>query len=97
MPTPISNGIVEITPRKQIKESGFFCMKLVEYIGTEAEPGTEEYADMWKLRFSQAKKGECHYKDQCPIYTRTIAKQQQEQSQQAKPQKPESRQLALDF
>lgn len=97
MPTPISNGIIEIITRKQTKESGFFCMKLVGYIGTEAEPGTEEYADMWELRFSQAKKGECHYKDQCPIHARTIAKQQQKQSQQAKPQKQESRQIELDF
>lgn len=72
MGTPKGNGLVEITGERQGKERGFFCMKLVSFINEEAKPGTEQYAELWKQRFNEAKLGRCHYKEQCQIYEKTI-------------------------
>ena len=48
------NGLVEIYGEKT-KERGFFCMKLLAFLNTEAEPGTEAYAELWEQRFNEAK------------------------------------------
>lgn len=52
------NGLVEIYGEKT-KERGFFCMKLLAFLNTEAEPGTEAYAELWEQRFNEAKLGAC--------------------------------------
>lgn len=31
---------------------------------------------MWEIRFSQAKNHDCAYKDKCPVFAKTVAKQQ---------------------
>lgn len=64
------NGLVEINGEK-IVEHGFFCMKLVSFLGEEAPAGTEQYAALWRQRFHEAESGRCAYKDQCAIYEKT--------------------------
>lgn len=76
---PQSTGIVELHDAKQ-KERGFFCMKLIDFLNTEAEFGTEQYADLWEERFTAAKQGKCAYKDRCPVYARTIEKNPQQRN-----------------
>lgn len=73
MGTPAGNGLVEIFGEKT-NERGFFCMKLVGYLNEEAKMGTPEYAELWDIRFAEAKAGRCAYKDKCPIYARTKEK-----------------------
>lgn len=81
MPPPIkSNGLFESITDKPVKESGFFCMQLVTYINAEAET-FEMRSQIWDDRFAQAKSGACHYREQCPIHARTIAKQKKEGNQ----------------
>lgn len=67
------NGLVEIYGEKT-KERGFFCMKLLAFLNTEAEPGTEAYEELWEQRFNEAKLGTCAYRDKCTIYARTAKK-----------------------
>ena len=76
MSNPKGNGIVEIIDEKS-NEKGFFCIKLVQFINQEAEPGTKEYATLWAQRFDEAKTGRCKYKNRCPIYKKTIEKSKQ--------------------
>lgn len=71
MGTPKGNGLVEIRGEKTV-ERGFFCMKLVSYINKEVKLGTEQYTELWRQRFDEAKRGQCAYKDLCPIYEKTI-------------------------
>ena len=73
MGTPAGNGLVEIFGEKT-QERGFFCMKLVGYLNEEAKMGTPEYAELWDIRFADAKAGRCAYRDKCPIYARTKEK-----------------------
>ena len=81
MPPPIkSNGLFESITDKPVKESGFFCMQLVAYINAEAET-FEMRSRIWDERFAQAKSGACHYRKQCPIHARTIAKQKKKSAQ----------------
>ena len=75
MGRPVGNGLVELVDSKS-KESGFFCMQLVSYINEEEKMGNPEYVDVWEIRFSQAKAGQCAYRDKCPIYARTLAKRE---------------------
>ncbi len=67
---PQNIGLVSLHDEKEDR-SGFFCMKLVEFLNEEAEMGTERYADLWEQRFDQAKAGTCAYRERCPIYART--------------------------
>lgn len=69
---PTGNGLIELVDSKS-NESGFFCMQLVGYLNQERDMGTPEYADLWDIRFSQAKSGQCAYRDKCTIYARTKA------------------------
>lgn len=81
MPPPIkSNGLFESITDKPVKERGFFCMQLVTYINAEAET-FEMRSRIWDERFAQAKSGACHYREQCPIHARTIAKQKKKGNQ----------------
>ena len=62
------NGLVEIYGEKT-QERGFFCMKLLAFLNTEAA-----YAELWEQRFNEAKLGACAYRGKCPIYARTAKK-----------------------
>jgi len=74
MGRPTGNGLIELVDEKS-QDRGFFCMKLAGYIMQERkEQLTLDPADLWELRFSEAKTGACAYRDICPIYARTIAK-----------------------
>lgn len=72
MGRPVGNGLVELVDSKS-KESGFFCMQLVGYLNEEER---DTGADLWEIRFFQAKAGGCAYRDKCPIYARTLAKRE---------------------
>ena len=85
MGKPQTNGIIELVDEKS-QDRGFFCMQLVAYLGKEAKPGTSIYAELWDLRFTQAKNHRCAYMNKCPIFARTQGK---------KPMTPV--QLTLDF
>lgn len=67
---PQNIGLVALHDEKEDR-SGFFCMKLVEFLNEEAEMGTERYAALWEQRFDQAKAGTCAYRERCPIYAST--------------------------
>jgi len=74
MGRPVGNGLIELVDEKS-SDHGFFCMKLVGYIGEESkEQLTLDYQDLWELRFSEAKAGRCAYRDACPIHARAVAK-----------------------
>ena len=75
MGRPVGNGLIELVDEKS-SERGFFCMQLVGYLNEEREIGTPGYADLWDVRFSQAKAGQCAYRDKCPIHARTVAKRE---------------------
>lgn len=63
-----SNGIIERVDAK-IKERGFNCMKLIEYL---TDSGVTDW-DEWHGAHIAAATGECRYAAQCPIHARTIA------------------------
>lgn len=70
MSRPQSNGLVELVDEKS-NDRGFFCMDLVGFMfGDETTKGWE----VWHEKFTQAKAGNCPYRDKCKRYARTIAK-----------------------
>ena len=72
MGRPQTNGLIELVDARS-EDRGFFCMQLVGYL-KEEERKTGD--DLWEKRFSQAKSHDCAYKDKCPIFAKTVAKQQ---------------------
>ncbi|KAB3684462.1 hypothetical protein F9954_01095 [Bacteroides stercoris] len=68
---PKGNGLIPLHDEKQ-EERGFFCIKLVQFLNTEAEMGTDEYKRLWDERFSAAKNG-------CGL-TKTAARYMKERS-----------------
>lgn len=72
MARPQSNGLIEINSSKS-DDSGFGCMKLIEYMTQEGITDWNE----WHYRNNRAAHGECLYKDKCPIYARTANKDSQ--------------------
>ena len=85
---PKSNGLIELVDEKS-QDRGFFCMKLVGFIMAERKEKEErtlaeqgfamvDVNDLWQLRFSEAKAGNCAYKLECPIYAKTMAKQKKQ-------------------
>lgn len=82
MKKPVSNGLFEVAGSKQPKEQGFFCPKLMSFINEENIPsGTPEYGNLWNERFAKAKEDNCHYKDRCPVYEKTMQKQKEKERQ----------------
>lgn len=69
MVQPLSNGLVEINTGRTYEKS-FGCMKLIEFL---TKDGITDW-DQWHYRHNQAERGECHYKDRCPIYEKTANK-----------------------
>ena len=45
-------GLVDLHDDKE-SNGGFFCVQLVTFLSTEAEPGTERYGDLWANRFNR--------------------------------------------
>lgn len=74
MGRPQTNGLIELVDSKS-ENRGFFCIQLVAYLNEERQIGTPGYADLWEIRFLQAKNHNCAYKDKCPIFAKTVAKQ----------------------
>ena len=70
MPQPSSNGLFEVTTSKTVKERGFNCMKLIEFL---TEKGVTDWEE-WHGAHLLAAQGECVYASQCHIYRRTKKK-----------------------
>ncbi len=69
MARPVSNGLFEVNGEKS-DERSFGCMKLIEFMTQE---GITDW-DEWHYRNNQAARGECHYREKCPIYSKTANK-----------------------
>lgn len=67
MATPISNGLFEVATNKTVKERGFNCMKLIQFL---TENHVTEWDD-WHEAHVMAALGECRYAETCPIYAKT--------------------------
>lgn len=76
MGRPQGNGLIELVDEKS-NDRGFFCMRLAGFIMQEKEEQlTLDTQELWELRFIEAKRGQCAYRNNCPIYDRTIAKKE---------------------
>lgn len=56
-------------------EKGFFCMNLVRLLLEEKEENwmeSEQFQELWRIRFDEAKAGACHYRNHCHIYLRGL-------------------------
>ncbi len=83
MGRPQGNGLIELVDDKT-NDRGFFCMKLAGFIMQEKEePLTLDPQELYELRFIEAKRGQCAYRNICPIYARTIAKKEKKPLQLA--------------
>ena len=70
MVRPQSNGLVELHDAK-LDRNEFFCMDLVGFMfGDET---TKDW-EVWHEKWTQAKNGNCPYRDKCTRYARTMAK-----------------------
>lgn len=57
------------------KERGFFCIKLVSFLERDRAVGNldnNRYTDLWRTRFDAAKVGSCFYREECPVYSKTV-------------------------
>ena len=70
MSRPQSNGLVELHDAK-IDSNVFFCMDLVGFMFDDE---TTKVWEVWHEMFTQAKSGNCPYRDRCSRYAKTIAK-----------------------
>ena len=70
MAQPESNGLFEVATSKKIRERGFNCMKLIQYL---TESGVTDW-DEWHGAHIAAAQGECLYASMCPIYAQTSKK-----------------------
>ena len=53
----------------------FICFDLLDFLHKDETTGGYENWDAWHEKFTQAKSGNCLYRDRCPRYARTIEKQ----------------------
>ena len=67
MEQPISNGLFEMATTKVVRERGFNCMKLIEFLTEDEVKGWDD----WHGAHLLAAQGECVYANRCPIYERT--------------------------
>lgn len=70
MGRPQSNGLVELHDAK-IDSKGFWCMDLVGFMFDDES--TKDWK-VWHEKFTQAKNGECPYRDRCKRHERTMAR-----------------------
>lgn len=66
MSRPQSNGLVELHDAK-LDRNEFSCMDLVGFLFDDK---TADFHEMW----TQAKNGECPYRDRCKRHERTMAR-----------------------
>ena len=67
MGQPISNGLFEVASNKSIKERGFNCMKLIQFLTEDTVSDWDE----WHGAHVEAANGNCPYASVCTIYART--------------------------
>lgn len=67
---PQGNGIVALHDEYKEKESGFNCIKLIQFL---TEAGVTDWGQ-WHGAHFQAAAGQCPYKGTCPICERTQKK-----------------------
>lgn len=72
MRQPESNGLFEVAGGKKPKERGFNCMQLVKFLTNEISNGGDNSWEYWHGRHLEASEGKCAYREQCPIYAKTI-------------------------
>lgn len=71
---PQGNGLVSLHDDKT-EGKGFFCKDLVGFMfGDET---TKDW-EVWHEKFTQAKAGNCPYRNKCRRYARTMAKRSNE-------------------
>lgn len=73
MAQPESNGLFEVMTSKKVKERGFNCMKLIEFL---TEKRVTDWAE-WHEAHVDAAQGECRYASICPIHAKTPQKPRQ--------------------
>lgn len=70
MARPNGYGIVSLHDDREPNQ-GFFCMKLVAFLGNEIPIGDNLYHSLWHIRFAQARAGKCAYRDKCSTYAKS--------------------------
>lgn len=70
MSRPQSNGLVELHDRK-LDSRAFMCFDLLDFLHNDE---TTKGWEAWNEKFTQAKAGNCPYRNRCKRYARTIAK-----------------------
>lgn len=73
MNKPKSNGLVELVDEKQLDSRAWNCMDL---IGFMFDDETTKGWEVWHEKFTQAKAGNCPYRDRCQRYAKTMAKRE---------------------
>lgn len=74
MSRPQSNGLVELHDGK-LDSKAFMCFDLLDFLHNDE---TTKAWEVWHEKFTQAKAGNCPYRNRCPRYARTMAKAQHE-------------------
>ena len=75
MSRPQNNGLVEFIDDKPAMDGSLNCMDL---IGFMFDDETTKVWEVWHEKFTQAKTGNCPYRNRCPRYARTMAKRSRE-------------------
>ena len=70
MGRPQSNGIVELHDAK-LDSKTFMCFDLLDFLHNDE---TTKDWEVWHEKFTQAKSGNCPYRDKCSRHARTMAK-----------------------
>ena len=68
MGRPQSNGLVELHDGK-LDSKAFMCFDLLNFLHDDE---TTKDWEIWHEKFTQAKNGECPYRDRCKRHERTI-------------------------
>ena len=79
MGRPQSNGLIELHDAK-LDRNEFFCIDLVGFLGND-ETREKGNWDDWHERWTQAKNGNCPYRDKCVRYARTVVKRDKQPRQ----------------
>lgn len=75
MSRPQNNGLVEFIDDKPAMDGSWNCMDL---IGFMFDDETTKVWEVWHEKFTQAKAGNCPYRNKCGRYARTMAKRSNE-------------------
>ena len=75
-----SNGLVELHDAK-LDSKTFMCFDLINFLHNDEETKGFENRDAWHEKFTQAKSGNCPYRDKCQRYARTMERHKGEPRQ----------------